>query len=800
MMRRLMRLTCCLPLLLPMLAMAGPIEDCNRLAADPGVALNAIPLPEAMDSCAAAVELDDGSARLMHQYARTLEAAGNGAAARRYYGWAADDGYPPARMALERLGETARGSAAAAAAEAEPDDDPVRTYASKAGPLPGDLATRLAEDMVLLPHGAALRDPATTLALRRGSAPDLALLLRALLLARDPGADLRFGLCTPRPEATPAAPVPSSAPPLLVSQVIAQALATGDPPALLQRLDQVWRVAMAEGRAEAAALAVDIRAASPGFGTMIAPAPEPLRVSVELREGEVWHAYDPVRGGVFDPSQCLDYHSASQLPDDLTPRLHLSLTAREASGGIQTSRSLLTADVPLAGDAILGFAEAWGITPPEVARERGVQTYTPVLISGGRTVFGDPLRLPLPPSATPEAGAALGDKLGAVAEALGSGADGAAEQTPEKAEPPPGPVLGPVLMALDAALRVDLAGAPAGPEENLALLRRGRPDQPLADANGAYLDLMQLVGIVPLDGAGVAAVPEDAADFVPSNAGLEAQARQGAAAMAGFEGLRRAVMAEIAPVPPPVPRSIGLLATLWTAMPPGPDGSPGLVLRNQMRRGPEAVAAGSADPVADAAAWAVASVLAERLSLQLGNEGFADPPPGSDAVGLWADARAGGAPARILRSGADLDGLPGLPPEARNRALAELGAGRLLLAPPGVTQNLAWWSVDPALGLVEDEFANGNRQAMTEEAETDKEIACRNAGFFADVAARVARAMAPVAIILAVTGHGGDLGKAVVKMTRAVAQKQEEVERKRREVQLLSKACAGKNGGPGPDP
>lgn len=128
---------------------------------------------------------------------------------------------------------------------------------------------------------------------------------------------------------------------------------------------------MAEGRAEAGALAGDIRAASPGFGSTTLPAPEPLRISVELREGDVWHAYDPLRGGAFDPAQCLDYRSASQLPEDLTPRLHLDLIAREASGGAQTSRSLLTADMPLTEDAVLGFAEAWGIAPPGASPNAG---------------------------------------------------------------------------------------------------------------------------------------------------------------------------------------------------------------------------------------------------------------------------------------------------------------------------------------------------------------------------------------------------------------------------------------------
>lgn len=796
-MRRLACLTWCLSLMLPVIATAGPIEDCDRMAADPGVALSAIALPQAMESCAAALDLDDGSARLMHQYARTLEAAGEGAAALRYYGWAADDGYPPARMAVQRLGGTPRAGTDTPDPAADPEADPLHAYAGAAGALPGDLAAKLAQDMTLLPHGAALRDPETTLALRRGSAPDLARLLRALLLARDPGADLRYGLCTPRPDAAAEVSQAVRPPAPRVSDVLAQALAGPQPAPLLVRLDQVWRAAMAEGRAEAGALAGDIRAASPGFGGSPGPAPQPLRIAVELREGQGWRAYDPLQGGLFDPAQCLDYRSASQLPDSVIPRLHLSLRAREASGDTQTQRVVLQADVPLTSDAVLAFAEAWGIAPPGVAGERGMQTYTPVLMSGAQTVFGDSLRLPLPPSATPEPGAALGGKLDAVAEALESAAD-TAPKPADSTGAPPGQ--GPALLGLEADLRLDLAGAPPGAEEHLVLLRRAGPDQPLPDANGAYLDLMQLIGIVPLDGAGAATLPEVAADFMPSNAGLEALARQSTGAMAGFEGLRRAVMAEITPMAAPLPRGVGMLVTLWTAAAPEPGGhSPELVLRNQMRRAPEPVTPGTPDPAADAAAWAVASVLAERLSLQLGNDDFTAPAPGSDAVGLWTAARAGAGPARVLRNAADLDGLPGLPADGRDRALAALAAGRLLLAPPDLSQGLAWWSLDPAQGIVEDEFVNGNRQAA-EYAKTNQEVACRNVGYFAGIAARVAQAVAPVAIVLAITGIGGDPGKALVKATRAVAQTQAEVDRKRRAIQIASKACAGKSGGPGPDP
>ena len=187
---------------------AGPVEDCDRLAAEPAVPLAAIQ-PQARDACAAALDLDDSVARLLHQYARTLERAGEMAAAERYYGWAADDGYPPARLALERLGRPAGAGVAGtnagtgAGTGADAARDPLQAYAADAaGGATGldaarAIAAAVARDIAPLPHGAALRDPQATLAARRGSAPDMARLLAALIAAGDPVAQTRFGICAP---------------------------------------------------------------------------------------------------------------------------------------------------------------------------------------------------------------------------------------------------------------------------------------------------------------------------------------------------------------------------------------------------------------------------------------------------------------------------------------------------------------------------------------------------------------------------------------------------------------------------
>ncbi|GLS81935.1 hypothetical protein GCM10007893_27860 [Paracoccus marinus] len=153
---------------------------------------------------------------------------------------------------------------------------------------------------------------------------------------------------------------------------------------------------------------------------------------------------------------------------------------------------------------------------------------------------------------------------------------------------------------------------------------------------------------------------------------------------------------------------------------------------------------------------------------------------------MWSAARARG-PARAIDDAATTGPLS---PDAHARATAELSRGRILLAPDAPTErDLAWWSVDPRHAVVEDLFADGGRQAMAEEAKLDQE-ACRNAGYFASIHGKVARLLAPVALALALSGSGGEVATAIVKYTRAVIEAEDAAEKKRRELELATKACS----------
>lgn len=755
-MRILRLLALLLTVAVPGLAAAGPVEDCDRMAADPAVALGAIP-PEARDACAAALDADDSLPRLMHQYARSLEAAGESAAALRYYGWAAEDGYPAARAALERLGAEARGTGTPAAG------DPMEVYAGIAGDTPEAIAASLARDMILLPHGRALRAPEAALAARRASGPDLARLLAALIVARDPAQQTRFGICRLAPSA-PALPGGSGPRPVRLTDAIAEARATpGLEPATLAVIDRmaaVWGAAVAEGRAEAAALSDDVRTLVPEFRGLSAPAAPPeLFVTVEVHSGAGWLALDPVRGTAFDAATCTDYATGHELPVALTPQLQITLTATDEGAA---PRVILDASVPIGSGASLAFAESWGLTPPDLQPQRGILTRTPVLVAGERALYGTPIRLNRPPSMLPELADTMGASLGAAAEALGG------EALPE-AEPLP-----------DTLRRLVLEARLDGGETARLVLMDRNGSQPMAEANGAWLDFLQVAAFLPLDGSMTAPPADTGSDLPMTDGALTAELRRTGAAMSGFDGLRRAIFAELSDAAAPEPRSLGMLTTLWSAtLPAAEGGETGTAIRNHMLRGDEPAARAE-----DAAAWAVASVLAERLVLQLGTSGFA-PPTGPDAVAVWSAAR----------PGTTIEGsLDQLRPDQRAVAEAEQAAGRTLLRP--ITLPRVWWSVDPARGTITDLFPDGGRQALTEEAELDRE-ACQNVGFFAGLGRAVGRLLAPVAIVLTIQGGGGDMAKAIIKAAETTAKAEAEEEKKRRAVELASKACAGKSAGPG---
>src|SRR5690606_29977057 len=131
------------------------------------------------------------------------------------------------------------------------------------------------------------------------------------------------------------------------------------------------------------------------------------------------------------------------------------------------------------------------------------------------------------------------------------------------------------------------------------------------------------------------------------------------------------------------------------------------------------------DPSA-ATAWAVSSVIAERLvvgmdRLFLGLLGETDVPPfvPADVVAVFDGARQQGIELAWLEppagAAAGIDGSA----EAIARMDAHLAAGRTLLVPRravtvGTEPLRGWWMIDPVTGALRDQLETGRHQETTE--------------------------------------------------------------------------------------
>jgi len=771
---------------------ADAVEDCDRLAGEP-LAIPVDVAAQAAEACSAAIDLDF-AARLLHQYARAPESLGEIAAAERYYGWALDDGFPAEGIALDRLGKSrtqTRGSS----------PDAVSAYASS---LPRDaaaIAQTMSRDFAFLPTGAALRTPEAVLALRRGSGPDLARLLSMVVAAGEQQAVTRFGLCRPGPELvtelTVALMSRTDPRPVSLLETIAQAKAAPDLSApllgVIDELGEVWLSALREGAAETAALEADLSGVQ-DFKAMEADALADalgrlVHVVVEVQQDAQWLVLDPVTGQPFDPARCIDYETASVIPQSLIPQVEVVLTAHEDRPGARTApREILRETLPLRPGMVLAFAESWGLTPPDPPLTARTQNFTPVLIAGAENHFGDPVVMPLAPSMPPDLAESIARRLSVLF------ADDYAAQGDDPGQP------GTALRRITLQLRLLAANAP-DEVQTLVLIDRPDPQVALTDFGGLYPDFLQLTAISPLDGS--ANLPSGAprlSDTEVTSAALAAKARLLGQSMTSFDLLRRAVFADMTDAAPPWPLGVGLMLTTWSFLAPtGEDASFRLKLRQRMLRPAEPVLAGTGDASTIAATWAVASVVAERISVQFLLAGPEIVLPRENAVAAWADARAAG-PARLVSDPADLGPLSDT---ARALMAGHLAAGKRLLLPalrgaPVADEELAFWIVDPATGIVEDQFADGGRNETAERTVLQEKVACRTIGPFARYSNTITRGVAAAALMVqvyaAIVTPGTDF--AIVEIAQNIIEARQRSEEVAAEIESVAAAGCGAAGSP----
>lgn len=771
---------------------ADSIEDCDRLAGEP-VAIPADVAVLAAEACSAAIDLD-ASARLLYQYARALESLGEKAAAERYYGWAFDDGFPAAGIALDRLGKSRTQAR-------ESDPDALSAYAAS---LPQDaaaIAQAMSRDFAFLPTGAGLRTPEAVLALRRGSSPDLARLLSMLVVAGDQQAVTRFGMCRPGQElaAELAAALMSRTDPRPVSllETIAQAKAAPDLSApvlgVIDEMGEVWTSALREGAAEAAALEANLSGVK-GFQAMEADAladalTRLVHVVVEVQQDKQLLVLDPVTGQPFDPARCVDYETASVIPESLIPQVEVVLTAHEDRPGAGTvPRDILRQTLPLQPGMVLAFAESWGLTPPDAPLTARTQNFTPVLIAGTESHFGDPVVMPLAPSMPPDLAESIALRLSLLF------ADDNAAQSDDPGQP------GTALRRITLQVRLLSANAPEE-VQTLVLIDRPDPEVALPDAGGLYPDFLQLTAFSPLDGS--ASLPGGApglSDTEVTSAALTAKARLLGQTVTSFDLLRRSVFADMTDAAPPRPLGVGVMLTTWSFLAPtDEEESFRLRLRQRMLRPAEPVLAGTGDASEIAAAWAVASVIAERVSVQLLLAGPEIVVPRENAVAAWADAREAG-PARLVSDPAELGPLS---ETARALMAGHLAAGKHLLLPalrdaPVADGELAFWIVDPAAGIVEDQFADGGRNESAERTLLQEKVACRTIGPFARYSNTITRGLAAAAMMVQVYAGivtpGTDY--AIVEIAQSVIEARQRSEEVAAEIETVAAAGCGAAGSP----
>jgi hypothetical protein len=633
---------------------------------------------------------------------------------------------------------------------------------------------RIAQDVALEAYEGVLKGARGTYLTAGGNSADQALLLEDLIRRRQPQASLRFATCelddaavqaewTALAARTEAVPAPSRG----------EALAAALP-------DPVWReavtaflalhaTALQEQREAAAYLAGGLATAAYAPRDPAPGARATLRHHVWLQEGSDgnWRDLDTTTADGAAP--CTAGETSDALPDSAFRTLRIQLIVERRSEGALAEEVLLDSTMNVADIATarvaFGFGEAMGLNEADKADPQ-VAVYTPLLRVDNVSVVGTPVKLPPPDS----------DIVVGMADAIGGIGDDA----------PADPAAG------DGVTGAWLSFTFAGPGnamhftsevfDRLGPAFRRSPDAvtaalaPLEVAGGDYaaIDALWQIAVTTGPARGEAAMPDASLDLATLD-GLSGL----------FDGLLR------------------LYPALRQDLGGRPDAAAGLLLGGLVPFADKDGAAGfrvlfdavhapvwsAADTVA-AAADAAAIPAAEQLLAALAGETLARR---DNAGSVLAVARAAGRELRVLAPGTEAFGEGSA--DARARIGDDLAGGKTVVVPASPvrmdgTAVLAWWTIEPASGLVRDRHENG-RHSETVEYETTNVPGLTAAERFRRFACKI---VLPLAIagsaVFAITGGeaGGSMIKAAVKIATAA-------DETRKKGQAATKiACMGTGG------
>jgi hypothetical protein len=665
----------------------------------------------------------------------------------------------PSLVAFERRegGPLALDRAVNPVVVAFPDDvaPDVKQQAAQLGATLSALFAFVANSITDDIYDGALRGSSGTLATGSGNAVDKAVLLRDLVRANDPNAQTRFAFCTlPASDAqglVNAILAQSHPRPKLVienADVLAQAAPQGsDERGMLSHWASSWhdltQTAVSETAALTSALA-GAKASSNAGPSAIAqlPAIAAQHVWLEVYRDAAWVDLDPTLGTKgFGHARCAAAQTASTLPDERYDRVVVRVRVeRWTPGHLGTSDALAaavrTADLsgrhlsfqlsPMRG--MLGASPAESAPSPASTASPTVPPYLPILQISTQTLVGTPIAMPTPASSDQS-------MTGGIAQ-LGQ-AFGNATPSPSA----PQSTAGSPSEVTAVWLRVEPL-SPRGASDPVIetlfdrvgpALRQAPAPQTLADpAAGVPIAApWQVWSIAVWTGASAGGVGDSSGSGSAQDETVTDPLLVGLGGLQSrFAVLRNALFAAAAPTASPGYMILGPSISLVGigADTVNPDDPLGVTTDIASDRTRPLIGSSVSLPPSTAAAWAIASILAERI---IGGGGQELAPPqtlpnalyGHDAISTFAAARRANIALKSLGpSDRAATATLGATADSRARIGDQLAAGSSVIAPvstpPGA--DFGWWVIDPADASVRDEMWNGRHQDTTEYQEAQQ--------------------------------------------------------------------------------
>jgi hypothetical protein len=750
-------------------ARADEIALCNALASDdasraPIVAFQSIDSDRGIVACAAALAAQPTSPALIHQYARTLERGGRLDDAKRLYGWAASDNYPPAVAALARLNSivaapalawsdaerqslssemAAAGSVLRRYADALPADpaDPLAVLAAT-GTDPNAILAWVGEHTRLVAYMGSLRGAGGVLADRAGNSLDRSLLLVKLLTQA--GQEVRLAHA-PLPAAqaaalfgaTRASEVLPRLPPLTRDQIIAQFSDARLPAeqvaaAATEVIDRRARTEKLLAERTDALLPTLLAASQPAQESGDAEARTAALTAladhywVQMRAGAGWRDLDPDTSfvGALVPTDTL---APKDLPDSLrhSVLLRVILELQDATGrheeqllshtvypaddGVQTLTLTHTGKGLDALEQMLGAPD---LRQRTLGALDGVTAWTPILVVGNATIVDrlftrDGTIRPANVNAFATTGRNIGGLFSDVGDALSGDAPAA--------QPPAIPT------AEWLEIEVRVPGAEPRIERRTIFDLLGPAARASGEPVAITADLLRLRSfrlVGPTDILIAGAAPSEIS-VSRASAGTVARIADNVRSFAAMPG--DAKIADL-PTGPRVPLTLMQFAGRRLRDSTSALISPNVFLMHD-RFGWAPVAGASRQTEFDIVFNDVAGAsFAERLRQGLidtiiENAMVGDPQSGN-ASALHAVDLAAGRPWKRVTAG-DAAPLAALSPDARSRVVADLSAGYIVIAPgesSAATFNEAWWRIDPRTGTTLGMMSSGGGAELAEAA------------------------------------------------------------------------------------